>query len=168
MSTTDTKLPELPNDTATQLVALKGTCPEEFFALVKALRLEGWPLRAIATPFSVSRTAAQGWENKYQTEWPLPEVPELPLPAPKDRKNSSKKYTLTDDEAKSLKSLAGTASTVRRYTDQNAPSRRAAHELEAKLIEYSRRGISRKQLAEYCGVSDSSIKQRLRKYPNGV
>jgi transposase len=164
MSTTDTKLPELPNDTATQLVALKGSCPEEFYALVKALRLEGWPLRAIATPFSVSRTAAQGWENKYKPETPLPEVPELPVQAPKDRKNSSKKYSLNDDEIQNLKSLATLASTVRRYTDQNAPSRRAAHELEAKLLEYSNRGLSRTQLAGYCGVSDSSIKQRLRKY----
>jgi hypothetical protein len=161
---TNTKLPELPNDTATQLVALKGSCPEEFYALVKALRLEGWPLRAIAEPFSVSRTAAQGWEHKYQTEWPIPEVPELPVQPPKDRKNSTKRYTLTDDEVKNLRELADTASTVRRYTDQNAPSRRAAHELEAKLLEYSNRGLSRTQLAVYCGVSDSSIKQRLRKY----
>jgi len=164
MSTTDTKLPELPSDTATQLVALKGTCPEEFFALVKALRLEGWPLRAIAKPFSVSRTAAQGWENKYKQEWPLPEVPELPVQAPEDRKINVKKQTLSEDEAKILRELAELASSVRRYTDPNAPSRRAAYELEAKLIEYSARGLSRVQLAEYCGVSDSSIKQRLRKY----
>lgn len=162
--TTSTKLPELPKDTATQLVALKGNCPEEFYALVKALRTEGWPLRAIATPFSVSRTAAQGWENKYTPKTPLPEVPELPVQPPKDRKNSSKKYTLTENEITDLRILADEASTVRRYTDQNAQSRRSAHELEAKLIEYSNRGLSRTQLASYCGVSDSAIKQRLRKY----
>lgn len=159
-----TKLPTLPEDTATQLVALKGTCPEEFYALVKALRTEGWPLRAIAEPFTVSRTAVQGWEARYTGASPLPEVPKLPLPEPKDRKNSSKKYHLSESEAQTLKELASLASGVRRYTDQNAPSRRAASDLEARLIEYSNRGISRKQLAEYCGVSDSSIKQRLRKH----
>lgn len=164
--TTHTKLPTLPSDTATQLVALKGNSPEEFYALVRALRNEGWPLRAIGEPFNVSRTAVQGWERNYkgQAQFQLPKVPELPLPAPKDRKNSSKKFTLTPEEADSLKKLADLASGVRRYTDAHAPSRRAATELEAKLIEYSERGLSRKQLAEYCGVSDSSIKQRLRKY----
>lgn len=161
---TQSKLPTLPEDTATQLVALKGNCPEEFYALVKALRIEGWPLRAIAEPFTVSRTAVQGWEARYTGSSTLPTVPKLPLLEPKDRKNSSKKYTLSESEAQTLKELATLASGVRRYTDQNAPSRRAASDLEARLIEYSNRGISRKQLAEYCGVSDSSIKQRLRKH----
>jgi len=162
--TQSTKLPTLPSDTATQLVALKGTCPEDFYALVRALRNEGWPLRAIAAPFSMSRTAAQGWEAKYTEGTPLPEVPELPVVPVEDRKNSAKRYTLTEEEVKNLYELAEEASTVRRYTDANAPSRRAASELESKLIEYSSRGISRTQLAAYCGVSDSSIKQRLRKY----
>jgi transposase len=145
-------------------VALKGTSTEDFYALVKALRIEGWPLRAIALPFSVSRTAAQGWEKKYEEGTPLPEVPTLPLAPRQERKNSSKKYTLDLDQIKDLQRLATLASGVRRYTDRNAPSRKAAAELEAKLIEYSDKGISRTQLAKYCGVSDSSIKQRLRKH----
>lgn len=161
---TKTKLPELPKETTTKLVALKGTNPEEFYALVKALRNEGWPLRAIAAPFSMSRTAAQDWEKKYQPTTALPEVPELPLQEPEERTNSSKKYTLGPDAIKTLKHLTDKASTVRRYTDQNAPSRQAARELEELLIEYSNRGVSRTQLAEYCGVSDSAIKQRLRKH----
>jgi len=160
----DNKLPCLPQETTDQLVALKGTSTEEFYALVKALRTEGWPLRAIAEPFSVSRTAAQGWEKKYEEGTPLPEVPALPLVPRKERKNSSKKYTLAPDEIKDLQQLATLASGVRRYTDRNAASRKAAAELEAKLIEYSDQGVSRTQLAKYCGVSDSSIKQRLRKH----
>jgi hypothetical protein len=160
----DNKLPCLPQNTTDQLVALKGTSTEDFYALVKALRTEGWPLRAIAEPFSVSRTAVQGWEQKYEEGTPLPEVPTLPVVPRKERKNSSKKYTLAVDEIKDLQHLANLASTVRRYTDPNSTSRKAAAELEQKLIEYSDRGISRTQLAKYCGVSDSSIKQRLRKY----
>lgn len=160
----DGNLPTLPIDTADKLTALKGTSPEEFYALVKALRNEGWPLRAIAQPFSVSRTAAQGWEKKYEEGTPLPEVPSMPLPPRRERTNSSKKYTLPLAEIKELQRLATMASGVRRYTDPNSPSRRAATELEEKLLEYSDKGISRSQLARYCGVSDSSIKQRLRKY----
>ena len=161
---TDNKLPCLPQGTTEKLVALKGTSTEDFYALVKALRIEGWPLRAIANPFSVSRTAAQGWEKKYEDGTPLPEVPALPLAPRQERKNSSKKYKLDLEQIKELQHLATLASGVRRYTDRNAPSRKAATELEAKLIEYSDEGVSRTHLAKYCGVSDSSIKQRLRKY----
>lgn len=157
-------LPTLPQDTTEKLLALKGTNSGDFYALVKALRNEGWPLRAIAAPFAVSRTAAQGWEKKYQAETPLPEVPALPLPPRQERKNSSKKYTLNLDQIQELQHLANLASIVRRYTDRNAPSRKAAADLEALLIEYSEQGVSRTQLAKYCGVSDSSIKQRLRKH----
>lgn len=163
MSNTNT-LPTLPQDTTEKLLALKATNSGDFYALVKALRKEGWPLRAIAEPFSVSRTAAQGWEKKYQEGTPLPEVPALPLLPRQERKNSSKKYTLDLDQIKELQHLANLASTVRRYTDRNAPSRKAAADLEALLIEYSGNGVSRTQLAKYCGVSDSSIKQRLRKH----
>lgn len=160
----DNKLPCLPRETTTQLVALKGTSTEEFYALVKALRTEGWPLRAIAAPFSVSRTAVQGWEKKYTEGVTLPTAPPLPLPPRQSRTNSSKKYTLELDQIQELQHLANLASGVRRYTDRNAASRKAATELEQKLIEYSDSGVSRAQLAKYCGVSDSSIKQRLRKY----
>lgn len=157
-------LPTLPQDTTDKLLALKGTNSGEFYALVKALRIEGWPLRAIAAPFSVSRTAAQGWEKKYEDGTPLPQVPALPVVPRQGRKNSSKKYTLDLDQIKELQHLANLASNVRRYTDRNAPSRTAAAQLEALLIEYSDKGVSRTQLAKYCGVSDSSIKQRLRKH----
>lgn len=160
-----TKLPTLPQDTADKLVALKGSNPGEFYALIKALRTEGWPLRAIAEPLSVSRTAVMDWEKKCPTVSALPEVPELPLAEPKERINSTKKYTLSDEQVSHLKELTELASNVRRYTDKNAPSRQAAEELETLLIEYSNQGISRTQLGIYCGVSDSAIKQRLRKHP---
>lgn len=159
---TQTKLPTLPQETTTQLVALKGTSPEEFYALVFALRTEGWPLRAIGEPFGVSRTAVQGWEQKYNPETPLPEVPELPVR--EKIKIVKDKYVLSPEECQTLLDLATLASSVRRFTDENAPSRKAAEELEQYLIEYSTMGVSRADLARAAGVSDSSIKQRLRKY----
>lgn len=161
---TDKKLPALPEDTQQKLMALKGSCPEEFYALVKALRLEGWPLRAIAEPFSVSRTAVQGWEAKYNGKTDLPTIPSLPITPVEDRHKGTKKVSLTSEQALELHGLATEAATVRRFTDENAPSRTAARELEQLLIAYSEAGVTRVDLAEACGVSDSSIKQRLRKH----
>lgn len=160
---TDTKLPTLPEETTTQLVALKGTSPEEFYALVVALRNQGWPLRAIAEPFGVSRTAVQGWERKHDPEAPLPEAPPLPE-KPKREVQNKEKYVLSEEECRVLLELAELASTVRRFTDIYAPSRQAANLLEEKLIEYTSYGVSRADLARASGVSDSSIKQRLRKF----
>lgn len=160
----DTKLPTLPDDTAQTLAALKGNCPEEFYALVKALRIEGWPLRAIGAPFSVSRTAVQGWEAKYSGTTPLPTIPSLPVTPTEERHRGVKKIELEQEQVKELRSLAIEASNVRRFTDDNSPSRAAAHDLEKLLIEYSNMGVTRVDLAKACGVSDSSIKQRLRKH----
>lgn len=159
-----TKLPSLPQDTADKLVALKGSNPEDFYALITALRIKGWPLRAIAEPLSVSRTAILDWDRKTDDLADLPDAPELPLPEPPEPKIITKKNLISDEEISRLKELTELASTVRRYTDAKAPSRRAAIELEALLVKYSTAGISKTQLAEYCGVSDSAIKQRLRKY----
>lgn len=161
---TSKQLPTLPQATVNQLVALRGTSKEEFHALIKALRLENWPLRAIAEPFGVSRTAASDWEKAYDGATELPKVPSLPVVPVKERKSAYKKTELSADEAQDLLKLANLASEVRRYTDVSAPSRRAALELEGKLIEYANKGISRTQLAKYCGVSRSSIQQRLGKY----
>lgn len=161
---TSKQLPTLPQATVKQLVALRGTSKEDFHALIKALRLENWPLRAIAEPFGVSRTAASDWEKAYDGVTELPKVPALPVVPVKERKSTYKKVELSVDEANDLRKLANLASEVRRHTDANAPSRRAAMELEGKLIEYANKGISRTQLAKYCGVSRSSIQQRLGKY----
>lgn len=162
MSNTST-LPTLPQDVTEKLVALKDTSTEDFYALVVALRTQGWPLRAIGEPFGVSRTAVQGWEKKHNPEKALPEVPKLPS-KPKKEKDKVKKYTLTPEECKTLRELADLASTVRRYTDIYAPSRLAANDLEQKLLEYTNLGVSKVDLAKASGVSDSSIKQRLRKF----
>ena len=160
---TETKLPTLPQETTEQLVALKGTSPEEFYATVVALRTQGWPLRAIGEPFGVSRTAVMGWEEKYDPRIELPEVPSLPE-RPQVEKKKKEKYKLSEEECQNLKRLADLASTVRRYTYEGSPTRNAADELEALLIDYTNKGVTKADLARAAGVSDSSIKQRLRKY----
>lgn len=164
MSTDTNRLPALPQDTANKLTALKGTCPEEFYALVSALRTEGWPLRAIADPLGVSRTAVANWGHNPAQPGPPPDVPKMPAPPAKEPKKSKKPQSLPDEEAQELRELAAAATSVRRYTDQNAASRRAATELERRLIGYRKEGYSFRKLASYAEVSDSSLKQRLRKY----
>src|SRR5213595_3111844 len=159
---TKPNLPSLPKDIQTQLVSLKEYNKDEFFALVKALRLANWPLRAIAEPFDTSRTAVSAWEKKY-TGSSLPQVPEIPEPKRKDRTSLNKHKELSEEEIADLLRLTKDASKVRRYTDANDPSRKSAELLESKLVTYSNTGYSRAKLAGYCQVSPSSIAQRLRK-----
>lgn len=160
---TGNNLPALSPETVERLVALRDTDKDEFYALVWALRSKNWPLRAIAEPLGVSRTAVQGWERKPTNAF-IPPVEEMPTPPPKERTSGTPRKNLSDEECQVLRELAEDASTVRRYTDQNSPTRRSASLLEAKLYTYRTKGISLTQLAEACGVSRSAIAQRLRKF----
>lgn len=160
----DNNLPSLSQGTTEQLVALRDTDKEAFHALVFALRARNWPLRAIAEPLGVSRTAVQGWEKKYTPGVDIPDAEQMPVPPPKERTSGTKRTELSEEECQSLRKLAEEASTVRRYTDENAPARRSAALLESKLYTHRVKGISLTQLAEACGVSRSAIAQRLRKF----
>jgi hypothetical protein len=160
----DNNLPSLSPDTVNKLMALRDTDKDSFYALVWVLRAINWPLRAIAEPLGVSRTAVQGWERKATAEPPLPEAETMPTPPPKERTSGTPKKNLSDEECQTLRKLADEASTVRRYTDENAPARRSAALLESKIYTYRIKGITLTQLAEACGVSRSAIAQRLRKF----
>lgn len=156
-------LPTLSEETIRTLKEQKIFNKIEFYAHVKALREAGWPLRAIADPLAVSRTAVTGWNIKYTGGTPLPTVEEFPKVEPKNRKNGAKRYKLTEEESAELLRLATEASTVRRFTDANAQSRKSAKVLEDLLYVYMQKGASLRVLSEACGVSRSSISQRLRK-----
>lgn len=162
--TTKRQLPTLSDDTVSQLQALRKTDKDAFHALVKALRVAGWPLRAIAQPLNVSTTAVNDWEKKYSPDTLLPPVEALPLVEPRERVNKSKAYVLTGEEELELANLTSQASTVRRYTDRNAPSREAGRRLESMLHTYRERGVSLTKLASACGVSRTAIAQRLKKW----
>lgn len=160
---TRTALPSLSEDTIGTLRELKTADKENFYAYVVSLRKEGWPLRAIAEPFGVSRTAVSGWEHRYGIDRPLPPVEAFPVAPPKDRKNGMKKFHLTDAESAELARLTKDASTVRRFTDANSTSRESARILESMLYTYTQKGATRMQLAKACGVSRSAVAQRLKK-----
>lgn len=157
------QLLNLSEETVSQLQTLRETDKERFYALVKALRVAGWPLRAIGEPLKVSATAVKDWEKKCSPDMLLPPVEAVPLVDAPKRVNRSKSYSLSMEEALELSLLTNEASTVRRYTDANAPSRESARRLEAMLHSYRDMGVSISKLAEACGVSRAAISQRLKK-----
>lgn len=162
-TTPSNSLPELSDTSVEQLKSLREGDQQTFFAYVKSLRLNKWPLRAIATPLGVSRTAVSNWESAVLNSTPLPDTERLPEALPKEVKPVYTKYQLTEEQREELKVLAHEASKVRRFTDPHAKSRQDAKKLEDLLRFYTRSGASLGQLAKACEVSRSSIAQRLRK-----
>lgn len=162
----NTGLPELPSTAVDDLKRLREGETQPFYAYVKSLRANKWPLRAIARPLGVSRTAVSNWERSVLDSTPLPATEKLPETLPKRVKPVYAKFELSLDQQKELKRLAHEASKVRRFTDPDSKSRRDAEKLESLLLKYTKAGASLGQLAKASEVSRSSIAQRLRKYPN--
>lgn len=156
-------LPELSEATIRDLKTLRTGDRQSFYAYVSSLRANSWPLRAIAVPLGVSRTAVQRWQKLYDASVHLPVTEKLPEVLPKQVKPVYQRMELSEDQKTELKDLAHEASKVRRYTDLKAQSRRDAATLESLLRDYTAHGASLGQLAAACGVSRSSIAQRLRK-----
>lgn len=159
-------LPTLPEETVVTLIDLRDENPDEFYAHVAALKNSGWSLRAVSEPLGVSRTAVSGWVKKHNpSKVKTPKVPSPPIPEKtvKATRQREEGYTLSENQSQQLRKLTQEASSVRRFTDPNARSRKAAQELEDLLRGYIDLGVSKKRLSEHCGVSDSAIKQRLRK-----
>lgn len=158
-------LPTLSEPTVERLKALRHDRPSDFLAMVRSLRLNNWPLRAIATPLGVSRSAVAQWEAQIGPDAELPETETLPRVEKKFR-TLYEKFEIPEDEAADLWDLAREASKVRRYTDYASPSRVAARKLETLLHYYHDQGASLAALAEACGVTRRAIAQRLEKNPD--
>lgn len=157
-------LPELPAEIITELKNLRRDDQPALYAYVSSLRKNNWPLRSIATPLGVSRTAVMRWSQYYDGSVPQPPTESLPVAPTRQANTVYAKVVLTKDQKKQLYTLAQEASKVRRYTDPIAQSRKDANQLEQLLLKYTKEGASLGQLALACGVSRSSIAQRLRKY----
>lgn len=161
--TTNEKLLIVPAATQEILLNLKEAKSEDLYHFTTALREAGWPLRAIAEVFPVSRVAVSKWALRGDPSLNTYPVHEPPIVDPSLRTKASKKCVPTEEEAEQLKTLATSASSVRRYTGENSLSRLAAEELEEMIQELRDRGATLQMLADSCGVSRSSISQRLRK-----
>jgi hypothetical protein len=161
--TEKTTLPELSLETIARLKYLRDADRPSFYEYVASLRKNKWPLRAISVPLGVSRSIVQIWEHKVPENTPLPDSEQLPRAIDDQVKPIYLRYELTDDESTELYVLAREASKVRRFTDQDSPSRNAAKELEEKLHYHKERGASLNTLKVACGVSRRAIAQRLEK-----
>jgi len=158
-------VPVLSDELIDRLKDLRETDRDAFYALVSELRTRKWPLRAVSEALGVSRSIIAVWSRKG-ADFELPEIRELAEDVPelpsKVRPMYST-YTLTDEQRDKLYALAREAANVRRFTDQNAPSRLAAAELEDLLHEHRDKGASLSDLADACGVSRRAVAQRLEK-----
>ena len=161
--TTNEKLLIIPAATQEILLNLWPSKPQDLYHYTTALREAGWPLRSIAEVFPVSRVAVSKWALRGDSSLNTYPVHQPPAVSPSNRTKVSKKYIPTEEESERLGSLASAASSVRRHTDENSQSRLAADELEELIQELRDKGATLLILANSCGVSRSSISQRLRK-----
>lgn len=164
-TTTKSKLPRLSRETVNQLKDLRDQDDKQpFYALVKALRANRWPLRAIADGLGVSRSIVNIWETKLDPRTPIPVAEDLPEVINEQVKPIYMRYTLSEEDAVKLAVLTQQASKVRRFTAPDSAARRAAKELEALLYHHRRAGASLNTLRVACGVSRRAVAQRLEKY----
>lgn len=143
----------------------------QFFINIVALHESGWSLQDIADSFEVSKSAVANWEKKGKelgqhmvTVYPpnIPVKPKKPVAASKTPKPEPPSLTL--DEQKTILKLAQAASKVSRNTAVDAPSRKAARDLEMRLYFFHHeQGISLSKLAAAAGVTRRAIAQRLEK-----
>lgn len=144
----------------------------QFYLNIVALHKQGWSLQEIADSFEVSKSAVANWEKKgksvtdpielQQLLYDLPEKPKKPqaaLKAPKPAQPS-----LSISEQQTILKYAQMASKVSRNTPLDAPSRKAARQLEERLYFFHvELGISLSKLAAAAGVTRRAIAQRLEK-----
>ena len=141
-------------------------------ARVLALRDRDWPLRAIGDAVGVSRMSVQVWETRsrnddviVQLSEALDDVPALPMDARGSGVTFKKmKPDVPVDKRDELAEAAQLAKTVRRWTADNAPERRASDKLDEMLIEYvERRKVTPMQVARHAGVTRRAVVARLER-----
>ena len=143
----------------------------QFYLNIVSLHLNNWSLQDIASSFGVSKSAVANWEKKGKklitipsfdqgNNIPVKEVkkPELPSKAPKPEP-----VDFPIEAQQTILKLAQAASRVSRNTPADAPSRKAAAELEDILKHYKDQGVSYSKLAAAAGVTRRAIAQRLEK-----
>lgn len=160
---------QLPQSIENILVTTRAEQPTLFLAYVIALRKQQWPLRAIATPFDVSRVSAKNWETKALNDpqaVKLSEtlnIPPIPLSvrgAGVRAKKIPRDIPLEDRQR--IAELSLLARKVRRWTPDDSPEKRASHEFEDLINKYVvERKVPASVFARYAGVTRRAITQRV-------
>lgn len=139
---------------------------------VTALRMSGWPLRAIGDAVGVSRMSVHVWESAVK-ENPdalkrashITDTPSLPLTA-RGSGVSVKKMPVDvpEHDRERLAELSMKAKTVRRWSAEDSPERAASRELDELVIKYvERRNVKPMLVARHAGVTRRAIMARIER-----
>lgn len=162
----------LPDEAVTKLKTLKAENPPLFDSLILGLREAGWPLRAIAEPFDVSRVTVKNWESRAIANSAQPTVGVWPVPLDargiKVRPKRIPPDVPTKDRQR-IAELSDQARRVRRWTADNAPEKKAANELEDLIYQYVViRKVPAAVFARYANVTRRAIMQRIEKMKDDI
>lgn len=136
-------------------------------ARVALLRDAGWTLAAIGAPLEANRSTTRMWEyaaisDDYDKVKEFASVPVFDR-APKGVKVIRKYRDVPAPERDALRDLANKARSVRGWTPDDAESRKAANELESRLLAYDAKGVPLKRLAEHMGVTHRAVAARIER-----
>lgn len=160
------QLAELPTSAVAELKELRGNDSQQFHELVFILRKEGWPLRAIAGPLGVSRSAVRNWETKIHTpvnrklpvEYKLP-----PSTFGQGHKIVKIPHDLKEEDRVKIYLLAQEAKKKTRWSEPDSAEYKASQELEDLIVYYIRRKVPVATIARHMGVTRRAVAQRLEK-----
>lgn len=156
-------LPTISEQTFHELSHLRTSNPPLFHQHIEMLLQVGWPLRAIAVPFSVSNTTVATWASKGEHDVPVGPLEHLPDSLPRSLNSRYRKTNISPEQSARLKELSLLARKVRQNTPQNSPYRAASKELDTLLKDLNQSGVSIERLALEYGVSRGAIVRRLKK-----
>lgn len=161
----------LPEDTAQDLREAKENNQKLFLGMVYQLAEAGWPHRAIAEPFGVSRASAGNWLSKATQDISVldlsyAKIPSVPVTTHgQSYKPKRIKPDVPQKDIDLMRDLAEQAKQVTRWTPPNSPLRVATAKLEEKLVYYTQtRKVPVAVIARHLGVTRRAIAQRIEKY----
>ena len=166
-------LAHLPDEAVQRLQELKALeDPTQFHSYLLGLRAAGWPLRAIADPFNVTRVTAKNWESRaLNTEVEAdPVVPLLPLDV-RGMKVRAKRIPpgIPTKDRERIAALSVEARKVRRWTLDGSSEKLAAEELEQLIYKYVvERKVPAAVFARAAGVTRRAIMQRVEKIKDDI
>lgn len=156
----------LPPEEVTVLRYLRGSNYEMFKARMRDLRARGWTYASMSEPFGSPRATAQAWCTRALSTSEIPEADDVPSPPRKDPgayRIANIRPKVPHESAERLRSLSQTARKVRGWTDEDAPERTAAVELEDEIARLSDAGVSYADIARAMGVTYRAVAARMER-----
>ena len=142
-----------------------------FLAHVVSLRLQGWPLRALADPLGVSRVTIRNWQSKGSARQDILQLttqittPPVPLDA-KGTGVTTKKIPkgIPERDRTRIAELSPIAAKNNQWVRKDSEERLASQELDSLVETYViQRNVSATVFAQAAGVSRRAIMQRVER-----